>query len=98
MNEFAKRFKQLRLEKELQQAEMLSEFNKKYHRGYEVAAISRYENNRRMPEIDALMDFADYFGVSVSYLLGDSDIRGPRPQTLPAPRRAIADAPDARRA
>ena len=28
-----------------------------------------------MPEIDALMDFAGYFGVSVSYLLGDSDIR-----------------------
>jgi len=80
MDDFAKRFKQLRLEKGLQQDEMLLEFNKIYHRSYAASAISRYENDKRMPEIDALKDFAKYFGVSVSYLLGDSNIRNPDEQ------------------
>ena len=35
--------------------------------------ISRYENGERQPGIDELIRIADYFDVSVDYLLGRSD-------------------------
>lgn len=34
------------------------------------ASISHYESNRRIPEINVLSKLADYFGVTVDYLLG----------------------------
>ena len=66
------RFKLLRAEKNLTQTELAKEFNKKYDRNFTTAAISNYENDKRIPEIEALQDFADYFEVSVDYLLGRS--------------------------
>ena len=77
MDSFAKRFKQLRSEKGLSQKELRLEFNEKYYRNYKPSAISYYETGKRMPEIDSIKDFADFFGVSISYLLGDSDVRNP---------------------
>jgi len=77
LDSFAKRFKQLRSEMMFTQDELLDKFNKIYHRNYKSSAISFYENGKRIPEIDALKDFADFFGVSVSYLLGESDVRTP---------------------
>jgi transcriptional regulator with XRE-family HTH domain len=74
---FSKRFKQLRVEKGFTQEELLTDFNKRYNRSYRATAISYYENRKRVPEISALFDFADYFGVSISYLLGDSNVRDP---------------------
>lgn len=68
------RFKELRLKKGLTQEEFRINFNTKYHRNYTPSAISRFENNKRIPETAALIDFADYFSVSVDYLLGVSDI------------------------
>ncbi len=70
---FGKRFKYLRLRKELNQEELVKEFNTKYGYNFSVAAISMYENNKRMPEIEPLKCFADYFGVSIDYLLGRSN-------------------------
>lgn len=77
MKNFAMRFKQLRNEKGLTQEELRADFNSRYSRNYTAAAISRYENGKRMPEIDALYDFAEYFGVCISYLLGETDVRNP---------------------
>lgn len=74
---FSKRFKALREEKDKTQQELLDEFNKRYHYNFKKSSISMYENAKRMPEIEALTDFADYFQVSVDYLLGRSDIRNP---------------------
>ena len=37
--------------------------------------ISRYENGEREPSISDLIKIADYFGVSLDYLVGRSDIR-----------------------
>lgn len=72
---FGNRFKELRLEKNLTQSELVKDFNQKFYRNYTATAISRYENNKRLPEYDALKDFAEYFDVSVAYLIGESDIR-----------------------
>lgn len=76
MNEiFGKRFKQLRLSLDLKQQELVDDFNKKYNYSFNRVAISQYENGKRIPEIDALTSFADYFGVTVDYLLGRTDER-----------------------
>ncbi|APQ97917.1 helix-turn-helix domain-containing protein [Clostridium botulinum] len=72
---FGKRFKMLRLEKNLKQQELIDDFNKKYHYGFTKSAVSQYENDKRIPEIEALNAFANYFNVSVDFLLGRSDIK-----------------------
>ena len=64
------RFKELRKQKGISQEELRQEFNLRFHRNYTPAAISLFENEKRMPEISALVDFADYFQVSLDYLVG----------------------------
>lgn len=39
--------------------------------------ISAYENGTHQPSIDTLKHMADYFNVSVDYLIGNTDIRTP---------------------
>lgn len=36
-------------------------------------SISRYENGERQPDINELIRIADYFGVSIDYLVGRTD-------------------------
>lgn len=81
---FGQRFKMLRLEKGLKQHEMIEEFNSKYHYNFTKAAVSQYENDKRIPEIDALKAFAEYFDVSVDYLLGMAKDR--TSNTTPSPQ------------
>ena len=40
-----------------------------------VGTISNYENNIHFPDQDALLQLADYFGVTVDYLLGRTSYR-----------------------
>ncbi len=72
---FGERFKKLRIEKNLKQQELVDDFNKIYGYTFNKSSISQYENNKRKPETDALIDFALYFNVSVDYLLGVSNIK-----------------------
>lgn len=67
------KLKELRKNKQLTQEELISQFNIRYGRKYTAAAISQFENGKRIPETQALMDFADFFNVSVDYLLGRTD-------------------------
>ena len=69
MNLFAKRLKELRKEKKLTQVQMAAvlEISGRNYQNYE---LSKYE-----PNIDGLIEIADYFGVSLDYLLGRSDER-----------------------
>ncbi len=64
---FGQRFKELRQEKNLTQEKLAEEFflNK--------SSISRYEQNKQIPEIDLLEKIADYFDVSIDYLVGRSN-------------------------
>ncbi|MCL2212764.1 MAG: helix-turn-helix domain-containing protein [Oscillospiraceae bacterium] len=75
MQNFAKRFRQLRKEKRLTQEQLIADFNQKYNYQYASSTASKYETSKRTPELGALQDFAKYFEVSVSYLLGESEIR-----------------------
>lgn len=63
-------FRNLRLQKGLNQEEFRKLYNEKYNRNYTSAAISMIEHGKRMPELGALIDFADFYDVSIDYLLG----------------------------
>ena len=40
-----------------------------------VGTVSNYENNIHFPDQEALLQLADYFGVTVDYLLGRTSYR-----------------------
>ena len=67
------RFRALRLKSGLSQTEFRRQYNERYNRSYTAAPISQIEHGKRMPELGALRDFADFYGVSVDYLLGQQD-------------------------
>lgn len=57
--------------------------------GVSESAISQYENGKRQPDIETLKVFADFFNVSIDYLLGKSDLRNPL--DIPEHIEGIAD-------
>ena len=69
------KFKELRLRSKLTQEEFREKFNAKFNRTYTAAAISQFENGKRTPEVSALIDFADFYGVSLDYLLGRESLK-----------------------
>lgn len=78
MATFGMRFKELRNEKKLTQDELVENFNKKYNTTFNKSTISQYENNKRKPEVNILENWADFFNVSIDYLLGRNDEKNPK--------------------
>ena len=64
------KFRDLRVRNGYSQEEFRKLYNERYNRNYTSAAISMIERGKRMPELGALVDFADFYGVSLDYLLG----------------------------
>lgn len=64
------RFRELRKKANLTQEELIAQFNERYDKKYTAAAISQFEHDKRIPATESLKDFAEFFGVSVDYLLG----------------------------
>ncbi|MCB2291666.1 helix-turn-helix domain-containing protein [Clostridium sp. CS001] len=69
MNTFGARFKSIRLSKNLTQEQLVNEFNGRYGYAFTKTTISQYENNKRIPEMNAIRSFVEYFNVSLDYLL-----------------------------
>lgn len=65
----AERMKELRKEKKLRQEDAAAELK------ISMSAYCRYELGTREPSASVLERMADYYGVSVDYLLGRSDER-----------------------
>ena len=63
------RLKQLRKERKISQLQLAFDLNMNQN------TISRYENLERQADYDTLIRFADYFGVSIDYLLGRTENR-----------------------
>ena len=63
------RLKQLRKEQKISQLQLAFDLNMNQN------TISRYENLERQADYETLIRFADYFDVSVDYLLGRTDIK-----------------------
>lgn len=67
--DFGERLKALREEKDLTRAALANKLIVSY------SAVSKYETNVRFPDKETLINLADFFDVSVDYLLGRSNIR-----------------------
>lgn len=61
------RLKELRQKRNISQLQLAMDLNMNQN------SISRYENGEREADYATLIAFADYFGVSVDYLLGRTD-------------------------
>lgn len=67
MNKFPERLKILRMEQGLSQNQLASKVK------VSQAAIARWEAGLQIPNIEVAIMFAQYFGVSLDYLLGLKD-------------------------
>lgn len=63
------RLKSLRKERKISQLKLAIDLNMNQN------SISRYENLEREADYETLIKIADYFDVSLDYLLGRSDIQ-----------------------
>ena len=61
------RLKELRKERKISQLKLALDLNMNQN------TISRYENLEREADYETLVRFADYFDISLDYLLGRSD-------------------------
>lgn len=68
MDAFAKRLKELRIEKGLSLEQLAKEIN------VSDVAIGRWERKLRIPNIEVLIALAQFFNVSADYLLGLTDL------------------------
>lgn len=59
--------------KELRKSRGISQLKLAMDLSMNQNSISRYENGEREADYETLIAFADYFGVSVDYLLGRTD-------------------------
>lgn len=66
---FSERLKLLRNEQGLKQREMAERF------GLALSSYQCYEYDKRYPDFQGLIAIADYFDVSLDYLVGRSDVR-----------------------
>ena len=60
--------------KELRKARRISQLKLALDLDMNQNSISRYETGERQADYETLVRFADYFGVSLDYLLGRTDI------------------------
>ncbi|MDF2537460.1 MAG: helix-turn-helix domain protein [Herbinix sp.] len=68
MNEFGKRLKMLRDERELPMSKLAEAV------GTTKSALSRYENGAMEPGLSVLRKLAEYFGVTMDWLAGNGNI------------------------
>ena len=67
-NIFYSKLKSLRQANHLTQEQLANELNLRYHLNESKATISQFENNKRIPDLDRLINIADYFHVSLDFL------------------------------
>jgi transcriptional regulator with XRE-family HTH domain len=67
--EFSQRLRQLREEKGMERQDLANYLNMSY------STIAKYESGVRFPDKETLQKIADFFNVSVDYLLGRTDVR-----------------------
>ena len=70
LKKFGDRLKELRIENGMTQNELAEKFNTG------KSSISHYESNRRLPDANLISKYAEYFCVSIDYILGKTNIRG----------------------
>lgn len=59
--------------RKLRKEKGLSQIAVQMQTGIEQALISKYENGERVPPTEMLMQLADFYGVSMDYIMGRTD-------------------------
>ena len=59
--------------RKLRKEKRLSQIAVQMQTGIEQALISKYENGERVPPTETLMQLADFYGVSMDYIMGRTD-------------------------
>lgn len=70
MAEFKDRLKELRLEYDYSMGDVVIEVNKRFGSNLTTSHICRYENGERTPSITIASYLAQFYGVSLDYLVG----------------------------
>ena len=65
---FGSKLKELRLQSKLTQDELAQKLNERYDLNESKATISQFENNKRVPDLDRIINIADFFGVTLDDL------------------------------
>ena len=81
--DFGNRLIELREESSLTREELANKLNITY------SALSKYETNKRFPDKETLGKLADFFDVSVDFLLCRTNIR--KFEDFPAPVKRVAE-------
>lgn len=71
MATFSKRLRKLRKERGLTLDQLANKL------GTTKSTLSRYETGKREPKLDLVNELANFFDVSVDYILGRTDIKNP---------------------
>ena len=59
--------------RKLRKEKGLSQIAVQMQTGIEQALISKYENGERVPPTETVMQLADFYGVSMDYIMGRTD-------------------------
>ena len=59
--------------RKLRKEKGLSQIAVQMQTGIEQALLSKYENGERVPPTETLMQLADFYGVSMDYIMGRTD-------------------------
>ena len=78
------RFRELLKELGLTQEELITKFNARFNKLYSAGAMSQFENGKRTPETESLICFAEFYDVTIDYLLGRSPHRNISPYQVNA--------------
>lgn len=59
--------------KKLRKEHKLTQITLQIHTGIDQALLSKFENGERIPPTESLLILADYYHVSIDYILGRTD-------------------------
>lgn len=76
--------------KELREARRLSQRDLAAHLGWSHSTVGNYESGIRTPDMSGLLTLAQFFGVTVSYLIGDTGDLSEARRTPEEPRDGAA--------
>lgn len=78
MSAFSLRFHELRKERGYTMDRLADDMNKRFGENFSKSTFSKWENARQEPSFSYVLMVADFFDVSVDYLIGISDDRTPK--------------------
>lgn len=72
-----KKLKQLRTERDLTLDMVVYSINQEYNIEFTKGNLSRWENGINLPSLRLAAYLAKFYGVSLDYLIGNTDVRTP---------------------